>query len=480
MHAEANTTTSSSLMNPALENFLSDREDNEITLFAHVDLVPLPEDLIKIIVGATFSCTTKELTSTNKAGHEETEVVEKPAMIIDFFVGKNQARRHESGWEIALDGSVDFNKMRFPYNIKNREAWMNASPVAGPASLKFIRLFFAVFSGPSLKNIGEFVLCRQMSKGKKQQELETLRGMLQSFLATPHEWADFGTLLTAAQFLVKYSLLDPTAFQAIFPGEPLPENKKEKKQVRKERKKAEKSEETEKLEGKMGLQISIAEKKVSLSAMLPPGDAVEYAADIIMLRGAINKIARLQTQMGQVPVTKHGVLVDKVRTMTVEEGQRELDQVEVDILSDLIIENHNTSVSTSVYFAIDDELTTSAIKLSGVNYNFGTEEPVAGSEHSVDYGSAGGNTYKAALNSSFLRKPSLKSVEFLRYRDGEVYAFGHLVELLRGMFSVCFFVCFLSSNRLFSFCVLVLCIFVLYAFFCVLVLCIFVLYDLFV
>ena len=191
----------------------------------------------------------------------------------------------------------------------------------------------------------------------------------------------------------------------------------------------------------MGLLIFQAENKFPLYKG-PSESAVEETDAKITLRAAINKITRVETRMGQATITKHGVLVDKVRTMTVEEGQRQLDPVEFDILSNLILENYHTSVTTSSFFAIYDKLTKSEIETRGVDCNFNIEPPSEGSSFSVEYGSAGGNTYKAALNMSFDRRPGLRKVDVLKHRDGEVYAFGHLVTLLAGMLNVFIFLAF--------------------------------------
>ena len=151
--------------------------------------------------------------------------------------------------------------------------------------------------------------------------------------------------------------------------------------------------------------------------------------------------------MGLVTVTKHGINVDKVRVMTVAEGQREIDEIEVNILSDLILQNYETSVTTSSFFALNDKLTKTEIQLKGVHFNFNIEPVVPGSEFSVDYGCAGGNTYKAALHMSFERRPGLRKVEVLKHRDGEVYAFGHLVALLSGMLNFFIIHAFSLLNR---------------------------------
>ena len=433
-----------STMSEQLRSFVSDRDGCEIKLFSHLDLLPIPEPLssVKMVVGVSFSDIVKETTSSSESGGEETKSVQTPTMILDFYMGQNEEAKMQSGWEIFLDGSVDLNNMRFPNNVKNRDAWADTSPLEGDAGVGFIHLFNSLFSGPSLKDIGKFVASRDGRNEKKKKELEMLRGILENCLAAPHVFADNEMLLTTAKFLVVYSLLAPAAFEEIFPDETVPTSKKDKKTEKKEKKKKEKADVQVQLESEMGFQLVSAEKKFQLSAKPDADSAVEETNATITFRAAINKVTRVETRMGFAIVTKHGVSVDKVRVMTVEEGQREIDEIEVNILSDLILQNYQTSVTTSSFFALDDNLTKSEIQSKGVNFNFNIEAAAPGSTLSVDYGCAGGNTYKAALNLSFDRRPGLRKVDVLKHRDGEVYAFGHLVTLLAGMLNVFIFLAF--------------------------------------
>ena len=101
-----------------------------------------------------------------------------------------------------------------------------------------------------------------------------------------------------------------------------------------------------------------------------------------------------------------------------------MDQEKVKELEELICVNPEVTVANMSSFELDDDTTKADIMRTKGQQN----------SPEFTYGTSGGNTYISALKNCFQKKPSLMERDSLKAKQAEIYAFGHVGELLKSTF----------------------------------------------
>ena len=161
----------------------------------------------------------------------------------------------------------------------------------------------------------------------------------------------------------------------------------------------------------------------STELALPAKPALEPSTLKHLLRSALNKLCRVEPMLPDgTRVTKHArIPMDTVRPMSISEGQRLLSKTRVEKILASLLENPAATTWPIQALNLDDDVTTDMV--------LAAPSGLAAFKH----GSTGGNHYTAALKKiSRLHSDFYEEQKELHFKDGEVYAMGHLKQLLEG------------------------------------------------
>ena len=147
-------------------------------------------------------------------------------------------------------------------------------------------------------------------------------------------------------------------------------------------------------------------------------------------RSAVNKLCRVMFQTDGTVLKKHPAIPmakDKVRAMSISEGQRYLDDAHVSEIVTKILQNPNTTVNSLSILNLNFDVTTFELQRIGMALLF---------DGPCSYGALGGNHYIAALRRVLVQQRTyFDQNKELHYKDGEVFALGNLKNLLHGEYS---------------------------------------------
>ena len=147
-------------------------------------------------------------------------------------------------------------------------------------------------------------------------------------------------------------------------------------------------------------------------------------------RSAVNKLCRVMFLTDGTVLKKHPAIPmakDKVRAMSISEGQRYLDDAHVSEIVTKILQNPNTTVNSLSILNLNFDMTTFELQSIGLALLF---------DGPCSYGALGGNHYIAALRRVLLQQRAyFDQNKELHYKDGEVFALGNLKNLLHGEYS---------------------------------------------
>ena len=147
-------------------------------------------------------------------------------------------------------------------------------------------------------------------------------------------------------------------------------------------------------------------------------------------RSAVNKLCRVMFHTDGTVLKKHPAIPmakDKVRAMSISEGQRYLDDAHVSEIVTKILQNPNTTVNSLSILNLNFDVTTFELQSIGLALLF---------DGPCSYGALGGNHYIAALRRVLVQQRTyFDQNKELHYKDGEVFALGNLKNLLHGEYS---------------------------------------------
>ena len=147
-------------------------------------------------------------------------------------------------------------------------------------------------------------------------------------------------------------------------------------------------------------------------------------------RSAVNKLCRVMFLTDGTVLKKHPAIPmakDKVRAMSISEGQRYLDDAHVSEIVTKILQNPNTTVNSLSILNLNFDVTTFELQSIGMALLF---------DGPCSYGALGGNHYIAALRRVLVQQRTyFDQNKELHYKDGEVFALGNLKNLLHGEYS---------------------------------------------
>ena len=147
-------------------------------------------------------------------------------------------------------------------------------------------------------------------------------------------------------------------------------------------------------------------------------------------RSAVNKLCRVMFLTDGTVLKKHPAIPmakDKVRAMSISEGQRYLDDAHVSEIVTKILQNPNTTVNSLSILNLNFDVTTFELQSIGLALLF---------DGPCSYGALGGNHYIAALRRVLVQQRTyFDQNKELHYKDGEVFALGNLKNFLHGEYS---------------------------------------------